>query len=69
MKINLAFVAAFATAACLASPAAAESYKMQGSPVLAHVMVGAAPLLQQQGIDIKVTVEGNNTIEIGRAHV
>jgi len=46
-------------AACLiAGRADAESFKMQGSPVVAHVMVAVAPVLRQQGIDIKVGVEG-----------
>jgi phosphate transport system substrate-binding protein len=40
----------------------AEDYKMQGSPVVAHVMVAAAPALRQQGIDIKVAVEGSSTV-------
>lgn len=35
---------------------------MQGSPVVAHVMVAAAPVLRKQGIDIRVAVEGSSTI-------
>jgi phosphate transport system substrate-binding protein len=40
----------------------AESIKMQGSPIVAHVMAGAAPKLREQGIEIKVTVEGSSTV-------
>lgn len=57
-------MAAALAAVCLAYPAAAETYKMQGSPVLAHVMVAAAPVLREQGIDIKVGVEGSSTMAI-----
>ena len=39
---------------------AADSFKMQGSPVLAHVMVAVAPPLREQGIEIKVWVEGSS---------
>ena len=56
--------AALAAAVCLVHSAAAESFKMQGSPVLAHVMVAAAPVLRQHGIDIKVGVEGSSTIAV-----
>ena len=49
-------------AALLTGRAAAGSYKMQGSPVLAHVMVAAAPVLREQGIEIKVWVEGSSSL-------
>ena len=49
-------------AALLTGRAAAGSYKMQGSPVLAHVMVSAAPALEAQGIKIRVWVEGSGTL-------
>src|SRR4051812_14595299 len=42
----------------------AESFKMQGSPVLAHVMIAAQPVLQKEGIDIKVTLEGSSTVAV-----
>ena len=68
---SLAAVALTATA-CFTETAAAESFKMQGSPVLAHVMVAAAPVLRQQGIEIKVEVEGSSTLAVafmGDSHV
>lgn len=71
MKTILASLASLA-AVCLVHAAAAESFKMQGSPVLAHVMIAAAPVLRQQGIDIKVEVEGSGTIALaymGDRHV
>lgn len=37
---------------------------MQGSPVLAHVMIAAAPVLRAQGIEIKVGVEGSSTMAV-----
>ncbi len=49
-------------AALLTGRAAAGSYKMQGSPVIAHVMVSAAPALEAQGIKIRVWVEGSGTL-------
>ena len=55
-------IAALLAAALLTARADAESFKMQGSPVLAHVMVAAAPLLREQGIEIKVWVEGSSTL-------
>ena len=55
-------IAALLAAALLAVRADAESFKMQGSPVLAHVMVAAAPVLREQGIEIKVWVEGSSTL-------
>ncbi len=42
--------------------AAVDTYKMQGSPVLAHVMVAAAPPLEAQGIKIRVWVEGSSAL-------
>lgn len=45
-----------------AGRADAEAYKIMGAPVVAHVMVAAAPVLRQQGIDIKVSVEGPSGI-------
>lgn len=56
--------AALAATATLVGPALAESFKMEGSPVLAHVMIGAAPALRKQGIDIKVGVEGSSTLAV-----
>ncbi len=53
--------AALVATALLAGPALAESFKMEGSPVLAHVMIAAAPALRKQGIEIKVAVEGSST--------
>ena len=55
-------IAASLAAALLTVRADAESFKMQGSPVLAHVMVAAAPLLREQGIEIRVWVEGSSTL-------
>ena len=55
-------IAAILAAALLTVRADAESFKMQGSPVLAHVMVAAAPLLREQGIEIRVWVEGSSTL-------
>ena len=55
-------IAALLAAALLTARADAESFKMQGSPVLAHVMVAVAPLLREQGIEIKVWVEGSSTL-------
>ena len=55
-------IAALLAAALLTVRADAESFKMQGSPVLAHVMVAAAPLLREQGIEIRVWVEGSSTL-------
>ena len=49
-------------AALLTGRAAAGSYRMQGSPVLAHVMVAVAPALRAQGIEIKVWVEGSSSL-------
>lgn len=56
--------AALAATATLVGPVLAESFKMEGSPVLAHVMFGAAPALRKQGIDIKVGVEGSSTVAL-----
>ena len=50
--------------ALLAGSALAESFKMEGSPVLAHVMIAAAPALRKQGIEIKVVVEGSSTVAV-----
>ena len=64
--------ATLAAVATLAASAVAESFKMQGSPVLAHVMISAAPLLREQGIEIKVGVEGSSTLALafmGDEHV
>ena len=55
-------IAALLAAALLPAGADAESFKMQGSPVLAHVMVAAAPALKEQGIDIRVWVEGSSAL-------
>jgi len=55
-------IATLLAAALLTARADAESFKMQGSPVLAHVMVAAAPVLREQGIEIKVWVEGSSTL-------
>ena len=54
----------FLAAALLLVQARAETFKMQGSPVLAHVMVAAAPLLEAQGIKIKVWVEGSSSLAV-----
>ncbi len=43
----------------------AEAIKMQGSPIVAHVLAGAAPKLREQGIDIRVSVEGSSTLAAG----
>ena len=51
-------------AALLTGRAAAGSYKMQGSPVLAHVMVAVAPTLREQGIEIRVWVEGSSSLAV-----
>lgn len=37
---------------------------MQGSPVLAHVMISVAPVLRMEGIEIKVGVEGSSTLAL-----
>lgn len=69
---RLPIAAALLAAAGSLSPASAESFKMQGSPVLAHVMVAAAPVLREQGIEIKVGVEGSSTTAVlmmGDSHV
>lgn len=46
----------------MADSASAQSFKMEGSPVLAHVMIGGAPMLRKEGIDIRVVVEGSSTV-------
>ncbi|MCE9608716.1 MAG: substrate-binding domain-containing protein [Chthoniobacter sp.] len=61
---RLQIAAGLLASACALSPALAESFKMQGSPVLAHVMVAAAPVLRDQGIEIKVGVEGSSTMAV-----
>ena len=53
---------ALLAAALLTARADAETFKMQGSPVLAHVMIAADPPLREQGIQIKVWVEGSSTL-------
>ena len=56
-------IAVLLAAALLSAGAGAESFKMQGSPVLAHVMVAAAPPLRtEEGIEIKVWVEGSSSL-------
>ena len=55
-------IAALLAAGLLTARAETETFKMQGSPVLAHVMVAAAPVLREQGIEIKVWVEGSSTL-------
>jgi phosphate transport system substrate-binding protein len=40
--------------------AGSDAIKIQGSPVIAHVMISAAPILSDDGIDIKVAVEGSS---------
>ena len=49
-------------AALLTGRAAAETFKMHGSPVLAHVIVAAAPALREQGIEVKVSLEVSSTL-------
>lgn len=58
------YLAALLATTFLPEGGAAESFKMQGSPVVAHVMVAAAPVLEEQGIRIKVAIEGSSTIAV-----
>lgn len=56
-------IAALLAATLLTARVDAETFKMQGSPVLAHVMVAAAPVLEEQeGIKIRVWIEGSSTL-------
>ena len=51
-------------ASLLGSSGVAETLKMQGSPVVAHVMIAAAPVLRARGIEIKVGVEGSSAVAV-----
>lgn len=51
-------------AAVFAGSALAQSFKMEGSPVLGHVMIAAAPALREKGLEIKVAVEGSSTVAV-----
>ena len=57
-------LATLLAAALLTGRAEAEAFKMQGSPVLAHVMVAAAPVLREQGLEIKVWLEGSSALAV-----